>query len=61
MTKTYIIGACVFGALFIGWAWLSQDEGVTSKNNAPAQAGVVYDQVPPAAKPPATGGGDSNF
>lgn len=58
MNKKYIAGAAIVGALFIGGGWVFQDEGTTPSKPS---TGQVYDQAPPAPKPPATGGGDVNF
>lgn len=61
MEKKYLIGAALVGVLFIGGAWLLQDDGATSKHNSPdAQSGgQVYQQ--PASQQAKPSGGDANF
>lgn len=62
MNKLYLAGAVAFGFLFIGGAWLFQDEGKTSQQSQVQQSGGVVYGAPTQSKPPATsGGGDANF
>jgi hypothetical protein len=62
MNLKYTIGAVVIGLLFIGGAWLFQDEGTTSKNNAPqSSGGQVYDAPAQTQAPKNSSSGDANF
>lgn len=56
MSKTYIATAVVLGLVIGAIAWVFQGEATTPSS----EPGQVYNQAPPAPKPPA-GGGDVNF
>lgn len=56
MNWKYTLGAVIVGVLFIGGAWVFQDEDTTPKQATSSQ---IYEQ--PAAQAQKSAAGDANF